>query len=161
MSAISLQTAPAQPCQNGSVRLVNGNIEQEGRVEVCIGGIWGSMCASSWSNPSANGFVVCNQLGFRGLSRETIKIIIIASSLLLICIFFQIHYCLTFPDLVLAVDQYLEALNVRAGSRILVNASVETVSTIQLEMIAATQTTLLECNAEIVSVLCTVQCYLL
>ena len=54
----------------------------------------------------------------------------------------------------LAVDQYLEALNVRAGSRILVNAIVEGVSTIQFEhfLVAATQITLLQCNAEIVSV---------
>ena len=65
-------TAPVQPCQEGSVRLVNGDIEQEGRVEVCIGGLWGSMCVSSWNNPSANGFVVCNQLGFRSLSSESV-----------------------------------------------------------------------------------------
>lgn len=68
---VSLHFAgPAQACQEGAVRLVNGTIEQEGRVEVCIGGIWGSMCFSTWNTPSANRFVVCNQLGHRSSSES-------------------------------------------------------------------------------------------
>ena len=67
-SLFILLAAPTQACQEGSVRLVNGTIEQEGRVEVCIGGLWGSMCYSTWNNPSANRFVVCNQLGHRSSS---------------------------------------------------------------------------------------------
>ncbi len=33
-----------------------------GRVEVCVGGRYGSICHDSWDNRDAS--VVCNQLGF-------------------------------------------------------------------------------------------------
>lgn len=56
-------TAQGSSCKEGSVRLVNGSIEQEGRMEVCIGGIWGSVCSSGWSY--ANSYVACSQLGHR------------------------------------------------------------------------------------------------
>ena len=51
---------------NGSIRLVDGASEREGRVEVCMGGYWGSVCSDGWSEEDA--LVVCRQAGHNTLS---------------------------------------------------------------------------------------------
>jgi deleted-in-malignant-brain-tumors protein 1 len=40
---------------------VDGYIENEGRVEVCINNVWGAICDNGWDKTDAN--VVCKQLG--------------------------------------------------------------------------------------------------
>ena len=50
------------PCTTGEVRLVGGNVPNEGRVEVCINNVWGTVCDDGWSSTDAS--VVCRQLGY-------------------------------------------------------------------------------------------------
>ena len=49
-------------CTEGSVRLSGGDIEQEGIPEVCVNGVWGSICDDGWS--SIDGHVICRELGY-------------------------------------------------------------------------------------------------
>ena len=42
---------------------MDGGTTAEGRVEICILNIWGSVCDDSWDVIDAG--VVCNQLGFQ------------------------------------------------------------------------------------------------
>lgn len=49
-------------CNNGDLRLQDGPSEREGRVEICMNGIWGSICDNLWDDVDAT--VVCRQLGF-------------------------------------------------------------------------------------------------
>ena len=57
-------------CTHGAVRLMNGSMSDEGRVEMCVNGEWGSVCGStSWYRREAQ--VVCRQLGYNPSCEET------------------------------------------------------------------------------------------
>ena len=54
-------------CNEGAVRLVNGTLEKEGRLEVCSNGVWGTFCggtyySNTFSKSAAH--VSCQQLGY-------------------------------------------------------------------------------------------------
>ena len=47
-------------CVDGEVRLVGGSDAKEGRVEVCIDNVWGTVCNDAWTDE--NTLVTCTQL---------------------------------------------------------------------------------------------------
>ena len=49
-------------CTDGQIRLKGGVSQREGRVEICYGRVWGTICDILWDYREAE--VVCRQLGF-------------------------------------------------------------------------------------------------
>lgn len=57
---------------HGDVRLADGASLNEGRVEVCMNSVWGTVCDDFWSSVEAQ--VVCNQLGYAPFGEPRISI---------------------------------------------------------------------------------------
>ncbi|XP_064397940.1 scavenger receptor cysteine-rich domain superfamily protein-like [Halichondria panicea] len=53
-------------CTEGSLRLVDGSSYNEGRVEVCSNGRWGTVCNDGWTEREAA--LVCSRLGYPTLN---------------------------------------------------------------------------------------------
>ena len=62
-SSISPSYIKARSCPvEGEIRLRGGTKSREGRVEICLGGVWGTVCGIGWDTNDAR--VVCRQLGY-------------------------------------------------------------------------------------------------
>lgn len=67
---LSDPSLPGENCTHGSVRLVNNGVTgSEGRLEICINNMWGSVCRDIFDFRDAN--VVCKQYGNQIGSRMT------------------------------------------------------------------------------------------
>ena len=49
-------------CNLGDLRLVGGQNEREGRIEVCLNNVWGTIADDNWHSGDAK--IACRQLGF-------------------------------------------------------------------------------------------------
>ncbi len=56
-------------CRNGSLRLIDGPAQWEGRLNVCSSGGWGTVCGDRWTEREAA--LVCSRLGYPEISRST------------------------------------------------------------------------------------------
>lgn len=52
-------------CASGSFQLVGGSAPSEGKVEICLGGNWSTICAYPSHSDSTNAAAICRQLGFQ------------------------------------------------------------------------------------------------
>lgn len=65
-----VHVAHAVLCADGDLQLVaaNGSLstDGQGRVEICIGEVWGTICDDNWNTPDAQ--VACRVLGYSRFS---------------------------------------------------------------------------------------------
>ena len=60
-------------CSEGDIRLVDGySVGVSGRVEICIGHYWGTVCDQGWDGRDAT--TVCRQLGYNDITGTCIDL---------------------------------------------------------------------------------------
>ena len=71
MLNLTIMCAVSTDCSHGEVRLVNGSVPSEGRVEICVNSVWGTVCNDNWGPNDVT--VVCRQLGYRSNGKISIS----------------------------------------------------------------------------------------
>ena len=57
-------------CVEGDVRLVSGYLQQEGRLELCLRGVWSTICDTNFDQSDA--LVACAKLGYEVAGNNTV-----------------------------------------------------------------------------------------
>jgi deleted-in-malignant-brain-tumors protein 1 len=70
-SAIIYYYTGASRCEDGEIRLIGGAAENLGRLEICFGNLWGSVCDDLFESNEAQ--VVCRQLGYTNYQRSFVE----------------------------------------------------------------------------------------
>ena len=85
-------------CNDSDIRLVGTDSPTQGRLEVCLFGVWGSVCDDQWTD--RNSEVVCRQLGYESSSKHCNIINRIANFNLMTCcivdmvgVYTHVHRC--------------------------------------------------------------------
>ena len=102
-------TLESSGCSHGDIRLVNGETVYEGRVEICINKVWGTVCSTNstnfwsaykWTSKDTN--VVCRQLQHMGLGMKYK----INHLLLFTIIIHNNYYCILFFVTIYIITNY-------------------------------------------------------
>ena len=71
--SVPLAALPGDPY---GIRLVGSDLAWEGRVEVSVNGVWGTVCSLDVGSEDAN--IMCRQLGYpRALSEQRVNLIMV------------------------------------------------------------------------------------
>ena len=118
LSALSmcLNMCTAKVCTDGDIRLVDGDVDYEGRVEYCRYGVWGTVCGNGWT--AADASVACVELGYPREGEFSTACISSVALCRLVLLPKQVQWLLLVLHLDLAVVEYswlmLSALVMRA-----------------------------------------------